>query len=219
MAKNKNYYSNTSAYDEAIRTLRTNIQFADIDENLKKIVVSSSVPDEGKTTVAIELARSFAQNNFKVLLVDADLRNPSVSKSLDIANNMGLTNVLLNKKDSSYAIMKDNEEENLDILLSGPVPPNPAEIISSKAMENLMETLEENYDYIIIDSPPVGIITDAAILSTMADGVLLVTRTKSTKKDQIKSAIDNIDSVGSKIIGVVLTFVDKKDSTYKSYYK
>src|SRR5699024_8189326 len=134
MARKRHYYSNTSAYDEAIRTLRTNIQFTDVDRNLKKMVITSAVPNEGKTTVAIKLARSFAQNNFKVLLIDCDLRNPSVNKELKVENKMGLTNILINKKDSSYAIMKDDIEEKLSILLSGPVPPNPSEVLSSESM-------------------------------------------------------------------------------------
>lgn len=218
MARKKHYYSNTSAYDEAIRTLRTNIQFSDIDHKLKKLVVTSSVPDEGKTTIAINLAKSFAQNNMKVLLVDCDLRNPSLNKELKVENNLGLTNVLLNKKDVSYAIMKDFEEENMDILLSGPIPPNPAEILSSESMKNLLTSLEDKYDYIIIDSPPAGIITDAAILSTISDAVIMVTRSNSTKKEELRSAIEKIKAVNGKILGIVLTFVQKENSRYGGYY-
>lgn len=218
MARKKHYYSNTSAYDEAIRTLRTNIQFSDIDHKLKKLVVTSSVPDEGKTTIAINLAKSFAQNNMKVLLVECDLRNPSLNKELKVENNLGLTNVLLNKKDVSYAIMKDFEEENMDILLSGPIPPNPAEILSSESMKNLLTSLEDKYDYIIIDSPPAGIITDAAILSTISDAVIMVTRSNSTKKEELRSAIEKIKAVNGKILGIVLTFVQKENSRYGGYY-
>lgn len=218
MAKKHHYYTNTSAYDEAIRTLRTNIQFSDIDHKLKKIVVTSSVPYEAKTTIAINLAKSFAQNNMKVLLMDCDLRNPSVYKELEVENNMGLTNVLLSKKDTSYAIMRGYQEENLDILLSGPIPPNPAEILSSDAMKNMLSSLEDSYDYIIIDTPPVGIITDAAILSTVADGVLMVAKSNQTKKEELKSAIENIKAVNGKILGVVLSFVQKENSKYGGYY-
>lgn len=218
MAKKHHYYSNTSAYDEAIRTLRTNIQFSDIDHKLKKIVVTSSVPNEAKTTIAINLAKSFAQNNMKVLLMDCDLRTPSVHKELDIENNMGLTNVLLSKKDTSYAIMKDYQEENLDILLSGPLPPNPAEVLSSEAMKNLLSSLEDSYDYIIIDTPPVGIITDAAILSTVADGVLMVAKSNQTKKEELKSALENIEAVNGRVLGVVLSFVKKENTKYGGYY-
>ncbi|MDO5047846.1 MAG: CpsD/CapB family tyrosine-protein kinase [Anaerococcus sp.] len=219
MAKKSTYYANSSHYDEAIRTLRTNIQFSDIDNQLKKIVVTSSIPDEGKTTVAVNLARSFAQNKFRVLLIDCDLRNPSVHKEMKVDNKVGLTNVLLNKKDLVHSLMKDYGEDYFDILLSGPTPPNPAEILSSKAMRDLIEEVEDQYDYIIIDTPPTGIITDAAIVSTLADGVLLVARSKYTKKEQINQAIENIKNVGSRIIGVVMTFAESSKNTYPDYYK
>lgn len=216
--KNNNYYSNTSVYNESIRTLRTNIQFSDIDQDFKKLVITSSIPNEGKTTIAINLARSFAENGLKVLLIDCDLRNPSVSKILGYENNVGLTNLLLNKIEFVKAKIVDDKSENLDILLSGPIPPNPSEVVSSKSFKNLIEKLEEFYDYIIIDTPPVGIITDAAIISTISDGVILITKSNDTKKDVIKSAINNIETVGSKIIGVVLTFVKTKGSHYGDYY-
>ncbi|MDD7305127.1 MAG: CpsD/CapB family tyrosine-protein kinase [Peptoniphilaceae bacterium] len=218
MAKKKGYYYNSSAYEEAIRTLRTNIQFSDVDKKIKKILITSSVPNEGKTTVSVNLAKSFAKNNFKVLLIDSDLRNPSVNKELKIENNVGLTNVLLRKKDLSAAIMKGYDEENLDVLLSGPIPPNPSEILSSYAMKNTIKELEEKYDYIIIDTPPTGIITDTAILSTISDGVILVVRSNYTKKEQVESAIESIDKVGGKFIGVVMTFAKKENSNYGDYY-
>lgn len=218
MAKKHHYYSNTSAYEESIRTLRTNIQFSDIDHKLKKLVITSSVPDEGKTTVAINLARSFAQNNKKVLLMDCDLRNPSVGKELNIENTLGLTNLMIGNKDISSVIIKDTEAQNLDILFSGPIPPNPSEILSSEFMKNLLHSLEDKYDYIIIDSPPAGIITDAAILSTITDAIILVAKANSTKKDEIRGTIDKINAVNGKILGVVMTFVQKANTKYGSYY-
>lgn len=219
MAKKKGYYYNSSAYEEAIRTLRTNIQFSAVDKKIKKILITSSVPNEGKTTVSINLAKSFAKNNFKVLLIDCDLRNPSVNKELKIENNVGLTNVLLKKRDLASAIMKDYDEKNLDILLSGPIPPNPSEILSSNAMKNIIKELEEKYDYIIIDTPPAGIITDAAILSTISDGVIFVARENYTKKEQIGAAIESIYKVGGRFIGVVMTFAKNENSKYGGYYK
>lgn len=218
MAKKHYYYSNTSAYDEAFRSLRTNIQFSNIDHDLKKLLITSSVPDEGKTTVAINLARSFAQNNKKVLLMDCDLRNPSVGKELNIENTLGLTNLVIGNKDISSVVIKDTEAQNLDILFSGPIPPNPSEILSSEFMKNLLHSLEDKYDYIIIDSPPAGIITDAAILSTITDATILVARANSTKKDEIWGTIDKINAVNGKILGVVMTFVQKANAKYGSYY-
>src|SRR5574344_1981426 len=171
MAK-KNNYNSSSIYDEAIRTLRTNILFSDIDQKLKKIVITSSLPDEGKSTIAVELSRSMAQNGSKVILLGCDLRNPTVGEYTENHVNYGITNILMKKIDLVDAIIKDNVESNLDLLLSGPVPPNPSELISSKAMKELINKLDQMYDYVIIDTPPAGIITDAAILSTVADGVL-----------------------------------------------
>lgn len=218
MAKNK-YYSSTSAYDEAIRTLRTNIQFSDIDNKFKKILVTSSIPNEGKTTISVELASSFAENGFKVLLIDCDLRSPSLHKEFQTENSVGLTNLLLDKKKISNVIKEDSKQENLHVIFSGPTPPNPSEILSSHKMREIIETLEKDYDYIIIDTPPAGIFSDAAVLSsTVADGVIIVTRSNYTKKDQLKSSIDSIDKVGGKFIGVVMTFVKKENSNYGSYY-
>lgn len=214
----KHNYTNTSLYDEAIRTLRTNILFSDIDQKMKKLVVTSSVPDEGKSTIAIELSRSLAQNGLNVIILGCDLRNPSLGDYLDNSVNFGVTNVLMRKMDLEEAIIKDDIEPNLSILLNGPIPPNPSELISSHAMKNLINELEGKYDYMIIDTPPVGIITDAAILSTLSDGVLLVVKAESTKKDIIKKAIENITHVKGNIIGTVLTHVKSKGSHYGGYY-
>lgn len=219
MKKKNSYYSDTSVYNEAIKTLRTNIQYSDIDHSLKKLIVTSSVPNEGKTTIAIELAKSFAQNGFKVLLIDCDLRNSSVGKYMKYNNNVGLTNVLHGNMKLTEAIVVDEKEENFHILFSGPKPPNPAEVVSSKLMENLLEGLEETYDYVLIDTPPVGFFTDAAILSTKCDGVIIVTRSNSTKVEELNKAVENIRAVGSKIVGIVLSFAKTKSSHYGEYYR
>lgn len=218
MAK-KNNYNSSSIYDEAIRTLRTNILFSDIDQKLKKIVITSSLPDEGKSTIAIELSRSLAQNGSKVILLSCDLRNPSIGQYIENDVNFGITNVLMRRMELDSAIIVDETEPNLSILMSGPIPPNPSELISSNAMKNLIKELEEKYDYVIIDTPPVGIITDAAILSTISDGVLLVVKSESTKKDIIKNAIENINRVNGKILGTVLTHVKSKGGHYGGYYR
>lgn len=218
MARKKSNYSGSSVYDEAIRTLRTNILFSDIDNKLSKIVITSSIPDEGKSTIAIELSRSMAQNGSKVILLGCDLRNPTVGEYTENHVNYGITNILMKKIDLVDAIIKDKLESNLDILLSGPVPPNPSELISSKAMKELINKLDQMYDYVIIDTPPAGIITDAAILSTVADGVLLVVRTRYTNKAMISNAISNIKNVNGKILGTILTHVKAEGSAYGGYY-
>lgn len=217
MAK-KNYYAQSSSYDEAIRTLRTNLLFSDIDNKISKVVVTSSVPDEGKTSISFELAKSLAQNGNSVVLLESDLRNPSISEPSGLENSIGITNILMKKVTIEEALVNDIEEDNLFLLFAGPTPPNPAELISSDAMKNLILELDKKFDYVIIDTPPVGILTDAAIMSTYADGVVLVVKNKSTKIDVIKSSISNIKKVNSKILGAVLTHVKKKDSHYGGYY-
>lgn len=216
MAKKNNY--TTTAYDESIRTLRTNILFSNVDKDIKKIVVTSSVPDEGKTTVSIDLARSLASSSSRVVLIDLDLRNPSVKNMPSQENNIGVTTVIMKKATLSDASTQDTEQENLDIISSGPIPPNPTELIASDSMKSILDKLTINYDYVIIDTPPVGILTDAAIISTLSDGVLLVIKSGSTKKEMVKKAIDNIEKVNGNILGAIMTFVNVKNSQYGNYY-
>lgn len=219
MGKKHQYYSKTSLYDEAIRTLRTNIQFGEVDRRLKTLVITSSLPSEGKSTIAVQLARSFALNGEKCLLVDCDLRNPSIGKRTGVETNVGLTNILTKKVTSEKATVKDSHMENLDLILCGVIPPNPAELLGSRAMKEFLKEVEDRYDYIILDTPPVGILTDAAVLSVAADGVILIVNQGETKRDDIQVAINKIEHVGGYIIGAVLNKVkleSKRD--YKSYY-
>ena len=216
MAKKNNYL--TTAYDESIRTLRTNILFSNVDKDIKKIVVTSSVPDEGKSTLCIDLARSMASSGSRVVLIDLDLRSPSIKNITGQENNIGITNIIMKKATLSDASTKDTEQENLDIISSGPIPPNPTELIASDSMKSLLDELSNNYDYVIIDTPPVGILTDAAIISTLSDGVLLVIKSGSTKKEMVKKAIDNIEKVNGNILGAIMTFVNIKNSQYGNYY-
>ncbi len=218
MSKRKHNYGGTSQYDEAIRTLRTNILFSNIDEKLKSIVITSSVPDEGKTTVSIELCRSLAQNGNKVLLMDMDLRNPSVAGALGLENRVGITNILMKKISLEQAIIEDEYEEDLNFLVTGPLPPNPAELIASDAVKELVDEVYRKFDYVIIDTPPVGIITDAAIISTLADGVILIIKSESTKKELVEKSIESIHKVNGKILGAVLTHAKVKGREYGSYY-
>lgn len=213
MSKN-HYYSNTSAFDESIRTLRTNIQFSEVDRKLKTILVTSTNPSEGKSTIALELAKSFALNGDKVLLMDCDLRNPTVSKISGIKNNVGITNILTTSIKVGDAITSDENTPGLDVILSGPIPPNPSELLGSNAMERLLDLLKGAYDHIIVDTPPVNLITDAAILSTKVDGTLLVVNHGSTKKEDLQNAIRNIEQVGGNVIGACLNMVPIKHKKY-----
>lgn len=220
MAKGKNnyYYDSASVYDEAIRTLRTNIQFSDVDDNLKKIVISSAFPSEGKTTISYELGKSFAQTNSKVLLMECDLRNPRIGEVSKLSHDVGITNILLKKAELSEAVIMSEGNPNLHYLMSGPIPPNPAELLSSKAFSDLISFLEKKYDYIIFDTPPIGLVTDAAILATMVDGVILVVKSGETKKEDVKNAIESFERVNGKVIGAVLTHVKMQRSAYNSSY-
>lgn len=217
MAKKHSYY-NSSLYDEAIRSVRTNIQFADIDHKNKIIAMTSSKPSEGKTTVVYKLAQSFAENGERVVLLDFDLRAPKLGVVAGIDNNVGLTNVITGKLELDRALYRDKGQENLFLLLSGPTPPNPAEILASNHIKDLVNELSQSFDYVFIDTPPVGLFTDASIVSTFCDGMIFAIKSNDTKKEEIARALDNLKKVNAKVIGAVLTFADVKEFNYKGYY-
>lgn len=201
---------------ESYRTLRTNIQYSSFDKEYKIIVVTSSEPEEGKSTVAGNLALSMAQDGKKVILIDCDLRKPSLHKKFKISNLVGLSDVIIGKTDLTGAIHRHSK--NLIILTSGKIPPNPSEMLSSKTMENLLETLKGAFDYIIIDTPPIQAVTDSQILSAKADGTILVVRAEKTKKDSVENAVDLLKKVNANIIGTVLNCLDMGRSKYYYYY-
>lgn len=217
MAKKHSYY-NSSLYDEAIRSVRTNIQFSDIDHKNKIIAMTSSKPSEGKTTVVYKLAQSFAENGERVVLLDFDLRAPKLGVVAGIDNNVGLTNVITGKLELDRALYRDKSQENLFLLLSGPTPPNPAEILASNHIKDLVNELSQSFDYVFIDTPPVGLFTDASIVSTFCDGMIFAIKSNDTKKEEIARALDNLKKVNAKVIGAVLTFADVKEFNYKGYY-
>ena len=213
MEKNK-YYSNSSAMDEAVRTLRTNISFSSVDSKLKSLLITSSSPSEGKSTVTVNLGRSMAENGSKVLIIDCDLRHPSIGDVSGNTSMIGLTNYLVDKATINDIIIKDHKVDNLHLLLTGPKPPNPAEILGSKKMESLIKSLQDHYDMILVDTPPVGIITDGAILSTFVGAVIMVVNQGETKAENFKLALKNLENVGAKILGVVMNKVKMKSGKY-----
>ena len=215
--KNKNYY-NSSMYDEAIRSVRTNIQFSGVDKENKIISVTSTKPAEGKSTVLYNLAKSFAENGDKVILLDCDLRNPSIDEIAGVNFNLGITNYLTGKADINDVIIKDREQSNLDLILTGPIPPNPSEMLASKVFANLIKNLAETYDYVFIDTPPVGLFTDASIVSTLSDGIIYVVKSSDTKREEIAQALENLKRVDANILGMVLTHAHLKKSKYGKYY-
>ncbi|MGL5416273.1 MAG: CpsD/CapB family tyrosine-protein kinase [Clostridium sp.] len=201
---------------ESYRMLRTNIKYSSFDKDVKKVLFTSSIPGEGKSTTASNVALAFAQEEKKVILIDCDLRKSNVHKVFNISNRKGLTDALLSKGSMDMFIVKHNDY--LDILPAGVVPPNPSEMLSSKAMEHLLAELEQIYDVIIIDSPPVKAVTDAQILSRLVDGVVLVVRTGFAKKESVKETKKELEKVGGKIIGIALNRVEDAKGKYYYYY-
>lgn len=205
-----------SVVSEAYRTLRTNIQYSSFDKKMQCILITSAEAAEGKSTVSGNLALTFAQGNSKVILIDCDLRKPSVHKNFKISNMVGLSELLLGKVELKDAVQQRND--NLFVLTSGKIPPNPAEMLASSAMTDLIEKLREEYDVIILDSAPVGAVTDAQILSTKVDGTILVTRAERTKRDVVLEAENSLKKVGANLIGSVLHGVENSKGKYYYYY-
>ncbi|AYE33871.1 CpsD/CapB family tyrosine-protein kinase [Clostridium septicum] len=200
---------------ESYRTLRTNIQYSSFDEECKSIVITSSEPGEGKSTTAANLALSLAQGEKKVILIDCDLRKPSIHKKFKISNLTGLSDVLIGQKKLIQVLKRHGD--NLLLLTSGKIPPNPSEMLGSKAMKNLLKELRENFDYIIIDTPPVQAVTDSQVLSTEADGTLLVIKAEKTKRDSVHNSINLLRKVNANIIGTVLNGVNNNSENYHYY--
>lgn len=207
-----------SNISEAYRTIRTGIEFSNLDKDLKIICITSSKKDEGKTTVLSNLGVSFAKIDKKVLLIDADLRNPSISKIFDASNTQGLMDILLGKRNIQDCVKK-TKQENLYILTGGTIPPNPAEVLSSKKMSEFIESIKDEYDYIFIDSPPVGVVSDASIISAYSDGVIFVVGANEVDSNLAKIAKERLDSVKANIVGVILNkFKTDTNSEYYNYY-
>lgn len=188
---------------EAFRVLRTNLQFMGLDRPLRSVIVTSATPQEGKTTTAVHLAASFAQTGARVCLVDADLRRPTVAKQLRLDNWSGLTTALVNQE-SPLAYLQETEVPGLSALASGPVPPNPAELLGSARMVRLLTELEEQFDIVLLDSPPVLAVTDAAVLAPHTGGVVLVVRVGAVGRRQAVMAKEALQAVKANLLGVVL---------------
>ena len=201
---------------EAYRVLRTNIQYSSFDKEIKKILVTSSEPGEGKSTTSGNLALAYSQDEKKTLIIDCDLRKPSLHKKFRISNNLGLSDVVLDNNKISKAIIKYTD--NLHILPSGKVPPNPSEMLGSKSMERLLNELSEIYDVVILDTPPVHAVTDAQILSTKVDGSILVVRAEKTKKEVVIDGKKALEKVGANILGTVLNGGESSKGKYYYYY-
>lgn len=212
------YSSPKDPVSEAFRNMRTNVTFSDVDGELKVITVTSSGKSEGKSTIMANYAVALAQSNKKVLIIDCDLRRPRLHKLFETSNKIGLTNILVRECEVADTIQK-TPVENLHLMASGPIPPNPSEILASKRMIDLISLLKKAYDYILIDTPPVGVVTDAAVLSNVTDGYILVVALSVSNKDGVKMAVESLANVSGRIIGVVANNIPQnKRSGYYYYY-
>ncbi|MDK8640203.1 CpsD/CapB family tyrosine-protein kinase [Niallia taxi] len=210
-------YDPKSPISEQYRTIRTNILYSSVDEEIRSIMVTSSGPGEGKSTTTGNLAVVFAQQGKTVLLIDADLRKPTVHYTFKLSNTTGLTSVLTNQAELMESVNK-TDEDNLYVLPSGPIPPNPSELLGSKAMKQFMERALEEFDLIIFDTPPVLAVTDAQILGNLCQGSILVVSSGKTEKESLLKTKELLNATNGRLLGVVLNNkkVDKKGSYY--YY-
>lgn len=207
-----------SVNSEQFNTIRTNIEFSNIDQNMKSLMVTSSVASEGKSTITANIAISFARQGKKVLLVDSDLRRPTINATFGTNRLKGLTNFLTNHDVSVNDIFYKTTIDNLYVIPSGPTPPNPSELIGSKRMEALIKGLQEAFDLVIYDAPPVLSVTDSQILSAKVDGSILVVRENSTEKDAVQQAVGLLKHVHANMLGTILNDVHSDSVGYYGYY-
>lgn len=206
---------------EAYKALRTKVQFSlAATENQKVIIVSSPSPGEGKSTTCANLAITFAQTGAKILIIDADLRKPTQQKIFRVDNSTGLSRLLAGFESLADSLKRE-VQDGVDLITSGPTPPNPAELLGSNNMDILLEKLKEHYDYIFIDTPPVNVVTDALVLSQKAAGVMLVARHQVTTYEELQDAVETVKFAQSNILGIVIGAVAEKSvyggGAYKSY--
>lgn len=207
-----------SPLSEGYRTLRTNLQFSTVDKSLSSLLVTSPSPGEGKSVTAANLGVVMAQTGLSVVLVDSDLRRPTLHRVFELPNNVGLTTLLLRDDFSLEGHLQATKQGNLRLLTSGPLPPNPSELLSSKRMKGLLQHLREMAEVVILDSPPVLAVTDAAVLARQVDGVLLVLDSGRTRRDMAVRAADDLRKIGGQIFGVALNKMGAGGGYYYHYY-
>ncbi|WP_164219931.1 CpsD/CapB family tyrosine-protein kinase [Virgibacillus sp. YIM 98842] len=206
-----------SPITEQYRTIRTNLQFAAIDEDLRSMIVTSSGPGEGKSITTANLSVVYAQQGKKVLLVDADLRKPTVHYTFRLDNLRGLSNILVGEK-TLEETANETDVDNLDVISCGPIPPNPSELLASQKMKQFLSEALLTYDIVIFDTPPVLAVTDAQIMANIVDGSLLVIRSKMTEYEAAIKAKEALEPAQAKLLGTVLNDREKKQANYYYYY-
>ncbi|MEI5989604.1 hypothetical protein A5881_001097 [Enterococcus termitis] len=206
----------SSPISEQYRTIRTNIQYAMVDRDLKTLVITSSGPSEGKSTTSANLAIVFANSGKRVLLVDADMRKPTVAKTFALDNIRGLSTLLGSRETMLHQVVQSSGVDNLFVMTSGPKPPNPSELLDSRRMKELILELKQQYDLVIFDMPPVVAVTDAQIVSSKTDGTILVVRENVSKRDSLLKAKSLLEMVDANILGVV--YNGSKNISDQGYY-
>ncbi|MBJ6359782.1 CpsD/CapB family tyrosine-protein kinase [Paenibacillus sp. GCM10012307] len=206
-----------SPISEAYKILRTNIEFSNLEENIRVIMVTSTKMNEGKSTTSANMAVTYAQSSKRVLLIDADMRKPTQHHIFNVSNREGLTSVLSNQKDLNDVIVSTSVP-NLNMIPAGPVPPNPSEMLASARMDILLKKTKEFYDIIVIDTPPIMLVTDAQIVAAKSDGVVLVIDSGNVKKDAALKAKANLEHVKARVLGVVLNNINRKNAEGYYYY-
>ena len=202
---------------ESVKILRTNLQFSNVDGTLKTIMITSSVPGEGKSFTSSNLAVAFAQLGMKVLVVDCDMRRGTQHKQFTVTNTNGLSDLLVDQAADYVKYIKPTAIENVHIITAGTVPPNPSELLSSKKFETLVANMREVFDMVIFDLPPVTVVPDAAIVATKVDKTVIISRVKVTPMEELEKTKKMLENVGANIAGVVVNGV--KTSAKKYYGK
>lgn len=206
----------TSAASEAYRTLRTSLLFAHVDMPSRVIVVTSPGSAEGKSTICANLGVVLAQTGAKTLIMDCDFRRPVMHEIFGLNNTHGMTNLLLEEQGQREFYQEPLPDLDLKVLTAGPIPPNPAELLSSRRFSEFLTSVREQFDYVLLDSPPTGLVSDPTVLATQGDGVLLTLDAQKTRKGDIRQAVRGLRAVGANILGTVMNNV--KGSTVSSYY-
>ncbi|MFZ7131654.1 MAG: CpsD/CapB family tyrosine-protein kinase [Eubacteriales bacterium] len=205
-----------SPISEAFRNLRTNVHYTNIDKEVKVIQITSSLQSEGKSTIVANYAVTLAQSGKRVLIIDCDLRRPNIHRIFTLPNVSGLTNVLIKEAELDRSI-KFTKIENIFVLVAGPIPPNPSEMLESKRMKNIVNTAREHFNVILLDSPPVLPVTDALIISSLVDGTIVTIAVGVTERDAYKHTISSLENVGANIIGTVINKASTKERYYNTY--
>lgn len=217
MAKRSRYATDQTSIQNAAKTLKANIQFASVDNPVQSVLLTSSIPDEGKSTIAINLAQTIAQSGKSVLLVECDMRRRSIASMIGVHAKAGLYAVLTEQATLEEAVVPLSQSY-MYFLDSEPHIPNPADVLSSKRFKKLVATLESKYDYVIFDTPPIGAFIDAAILSQNVDATIFVVRREFAKRTEVAAAFDQLKKAGANVIGTVFNYCESSQSSYYSNY-